>query len=260
MDIQTEHIAFGYHRSAFAISDLSLKAAGGALTGIIGANGSGKTTLLKLMAGLMKPDSGRVLLDGLPLHALGELERARRVAFLPQSYRPAFEFTVEQTVLMGRIPYRGLYGAFEREEDLAAAGSAMQAMDVAAYANTPVTQLSGGEVQRVMIARALAQDTAVLLLDEPQSHLDIAHQYSVLRTLRDYTRNRGLTVVASLHDLNLASLFCDYLAVMAGGRLLCTGAPAQVLTQPVLAQAFGISLEIHPDAYHGNPAVRYYNS
>ena len=122
---------------------------------------------------------------------------------------------------------------------------------------TPITELSGGELQRVMIARTLAQQSRVLALDEPQSHLDIAHQYGVLKLLRDHARSSDIAVVASLHDLNLASMFCDYLAVMHHGRLLRFGTPAETLTEELLDEAFGIRLDVQPNAPDGAPTVRY---
>lgn len=257
MILSAEHISFSYAPTRFSLRDVSVHAHAGRMTGIIGANGSGKTTLLKLLAGLLEHQSGTIMLDGVSVDDMTFANRARRIAFLPQSHRPAFEFTVEQTVLLGRIPHRGSSGAFESEEDVAAADTAVRTMELESLRHVSITQLSGGELQRVMIARSLAQHTDVLLLDEPQSHLDIAHQYNVLRALKDHATSNNRILIASIHDLNLASMLCDDIAVMAEGTLLCTGTPSETLTVPILHRAFGIELDVVPNTYGEAPAIRY---
>lgn len=256
MSIQAHDIGFSYG-PRFALSVEHLAAADGEFLGIIGSNGSGKTTLMKLLAGMFTPARGRLLLDGMPLGSYPASRRARHLAYVPQSYRPVFEYTVEQTVLLGRMPHRSRYGGFERDEDLRASESAISLMELEPLRHEPVTRLSGGELQRVMIAKALAQETGNLMLDEPNSHLDIAHQQSVLATVRRMTRERGICVVASIHDLNLASICSDRIVAMAGGRAIAAGTPAQVLTRETLREVFGADLVVEPNAYGDAPAVRY---
>jgi len=256
MSVQAYTINIRYG-SRFALDVEHLEAGGGEILGLIGANGSGKTTLMKLLAGLLRAESGRILIDGRPLQEYSASARARHLTYVPQSHRPAFEFTVEQAVLMGRLPYRNAYGGFERSEDIAAADEAIGLMDLAQLRHEPVTRLSGGELQRVMIARGLAQGTGNLLLDEPNSHLDIVHQQSVLATVRRLARERGLCVIASIHDLNLASIFSDRIIAMAGGRIIAAGRPAQVLTPPMLRETFGVELVTEVNVYGDAPAIRY---
>ncbi|MDB5036328.1 MAG: iron-hydroxamate transporter ATP-binding subunit [Chlorobi bacterium] len=256
MALSAHDITFSYG-PRFALRVDTMTADAGELVGIIGANGSGKTTLLKILCGLRPAATGTILLDGMPLEGYSALARARHLTYVPQSHRPAFEFTVEQTVLLGRVPYRGLYGGFEREEDLGAAERAMELMELDALRNEQITSLSGGELQRVMLARALAQDAGTLLLDEPNSHLDIAHQQSVLATIREQVKQRSICAIASIHDLNLASMFCDRIIAMAGGRVVGQGRPAEVLTATILRQTFGTELVVEPGAYGDAPAIRY---
>ncbi len=256
MSIQVHDISFVYGpRFTLRVEDLAVD--NGEFLGIIGSNGSGKTTMLKMMAGLLPCRTGSILLDGLPLGSYSLAKRARHLGYVPQTYRPVFEYTVEQTVLLGRMPYRSVYGGFEQQDDLHAADAAMELMALEPLRHEPITRLSGGELQRVMIAKALAQETGTLLLDEPNSHLDIAHQQSVLSTIRRMTRERGLCVVASIHDLNLASICSDRIVAMAGGRVIALGTPADVLTTETLRATFGTDLVTEPNAYGRSPAVLY---
>lgn len=234
-----------------------LQVEAGEFVGIIGRNGSGKTTAMRILAGLTKPDSGRVLLEGRPIESIPPMRRARRLAFVPQSHPPAFEFTVAQTVLLGRIPHRHGIGGFERPDDLVAANRAMALMDLDQLRQRSITKLSGGEQQRAVLARALAQESVVLLLDEPNTHLDFGHQLHVMNRLAGEARRRGVGVIASMHDLNLASILCDRIILLDGGHVLGHGSPTDVLRSDLLAAAFGADLEIEPDAFGGSPAVRY---
>jgi iron complex transport system ATP-binding protein len=255
MALEANNICFRYG-PRFAIEGASLHAPSGQLTSIIGANGSGKTTLMKLLGGLLPVESGTVLLDERPLDAYPPSVRARHLTYVPQSHDPAFEFTVEQMVLMGRIPWRGRFGGFENEDDLRSADEALQLLELQTLRNEPVTHLSGGELQRVMLARAIAQNTNTLLLDEPTSHLDVAHQESVLRTIRRRIESHGLAVVASIHDLNLASIYSDTIIAIADGRIIMQGTPQQVLNTDVLEQLFGTRLHVEPNVYGQSPAIR----
>lgn len=256
MSLRANDIGFTYG-PRFTLRVDSFTAEAGRFVGIIGGNGSGKTTLIKILTGMLPHTSGTVLLDGQPIESYSANRRARHLAYVPQSHRPAFEFTVEQTVLLGRTPYRGAFGGFESEEDIESADEAIDLMELESLRHEPITSLSGGELQRVMIARALAQRTGTLLLDEPNSHLDIAHQQRVLDIIRRECRARMMAVVASIHDLNLASIFCDTIVVMSNGNLLGEGAPADVLRPDLLRAAFGTDLEVLPNVYGESPAIRY---
>ena len=256
MSLSAHDISFNY-LPRFSLRVDAIAAEHGELVGIIGPNGSGKTTLMKILAGLLPASEGRVVLDGKPLGSYSSTARARHLTYVPQSHRPAFEFTVEQTVLLGRLPYRGGYGGFEREEDFRSADEALELMELGELRHEPITSLSGGELQRVMIAKALAQNAGTLLLDEPNSHLDIAHQQSVLGTIHGQTRRQGLCVMASVHDLNLASIFCDRIVAMASGRVVAQGTPEEVLRSDLLRETFGADLVVEPNVYGRSPAIRY---
>jgi len=209
------------------------------------------------MAGLLVADSGVVALDGESLADIPPRKRARRIAYVSQSWRPAFSFTVEQTVLFGRAPWHGIYGGYEEEEDLRAAEAGIELMELDALRNAPVTELSGGELQRVMIAMALAQGADHLLLDEPTTHLDVAHQQSVLRRLAQLAPERGISILASLHDLNLASIYSDRIVAMRDGTIVADGEPAQVLTPEILRTTFQTELHVESGLYRRGPGVRF---
>jgi iron complex transport system ATP-binding protein len=254
--LQSIDISFRYG-PRFGVAGISVGADAGEWLGIIGANGSGKSTLLRLLCGLLPASSGQVLLDGEPLESFPANRRARHLALVPQSFQPAFEFTVEQAVLFGRMPYGTSLGGFEQADDFAAADEAIALMELDGLRGEPVTRLSGGELQRVMIARALAQSDRNIVLDEPTSHLDIAHQQTVLERIRERSRERGTTVVTTIHDLNLAAIYCDSIAALLDGRLVAIGSPADVLTEETLERVFGVDLEVEPNVYGSAPAIRY---
>lgn len=209
------------------------------------------------MAGLLRPESGRVELDGREIGGVRGSERARKIAYVSQIWRPAFSFTVEQTVLLGRAPWHGIYGGFEEEEDLRAADEAIELMELRELRRAVVTELSGGELQRVMIAMALAQGAGYLLLDEPTTHLDVAHQQSVLRTLSRLAQERNIAILASLHDLNLASIYGDRIVAMRGGQIVAEGRPESVLTGENLTKTFATDLVVEADLYRRGPGVRF---
>lgn len=257
MALVATNISFSYG-SRFRLDGASLRADDGEFVGIIGANGSGKTTLLKIISGLLPRNAGDVLLDGKPLQSYSPNRRARHLAYVPQSYDPVFGFTVEQAVLLGRMPYRASYGGFESADDVESADEAIAVMELEAFRHVPITKLSGGEMQRVMIARAIAQGARTVVLDEPNAHLDIAHQQSVLRMLRQRVREQSMCIVASIHDLNLASIFCDSILAMHGGRTVIQGSPREVLTEEYLHQFFAADLVVESDIYGKAPSVRYW--
>ncbi|MFB9476258.1 ABC transporter ATP-binding protein [Nonomuraea salmonea] len=231
------------------VDGITVEIAPGGLTGVLGPNGSGKSTFLRLLAGLLRPQGGAVLLDG---HDLGRLPRrdvARRLAVAAQEVSTDVELTVLDVVLLGRIPHnRRMTGA----DGLARARRALRRCGVADLEHRRWPTLSGGERQRVSIARALAQEPTELLLDEPTNHLDIAHQLALL----DLLAAIPATVVTVLHDLNLAAQYCDHLLLLHKGRLVATGPPGRVLTEETVERVYGVRTEITRSPT-GRPALRF---
>jgi cobalamin transport system ATP-binding protein len=193
-----------------------------------------------------------VLLDGRDLYRLSAREVARRLAVVAQDNTVYFDFLVRDVVLMGRAPHLSRFG-IERPQDYAIAQECMAATNTLIFANRPITSLSGGERQRCMIARALAQQPAVLLLDEPTAHLDISYQIEILDLTRRLTGERGLATVVVLHDLNLASQYCDHLVLLAEGRVVASGPPAEVVTEEHIRRAYGAAVRVHPHPVTGRP-------
>lgn len=209
------------------------------LTGLIGPNGAGKSTLLRLLAGLRQPSTGSVELEGHDLSTLSTTERARRIAVVPQNPAVGFGFTVEQVVAMGRHPFlRRLQPLTPRCR--AIIEESMAATHTLALRDRRITELSGGEQQRVFLARALAQEPAIMLLDEPIANLDVRFQLEVFSLIGRLQRERALTVVVALHDLTWAVRYCDHILVMYGGRIEAAGTPGEVLTPALVKRVFGV--------------------
>jgi iron complex transport system ATP-binding protein len=221
---------------------IDLRIGAGELVAVLGPNGSGKTTLLRVLAGTLRAASGSVHLFGRPIEAWSRAEIARRVSVLPQSLELPVGFSVAEVVAMGRIPHaRGAFGS--GPDDERAVQSALRDADAADLALRPVTELSGGERQRVLVAMALAQEPALLLLDEPTLHLDLAHQLALVRTLERLRHARELAVVAVLHDLNLAAAHADRCLLLTGGRLLPAGSGDRAIDPELARRAFGVPIE-----------------
>ncbi|MFC7045920.1 ATP-binding cassette domain-containing protein [Halobacteriaceae archaeon GCM10025711] len=227
------------------LDDVDLAIDDGAFLGLVGPNGAGKTTLLQTVSATRTPDSGTVRVDGDDVHALSSRAASRRVATVPQETSIAFDFSVRELVEMGRHPHRPRFGA---DPDPGRVDDAMARTQVDHFADRPVSAVSGGERQRVLIARALAQDAPVLLLDEPTASLDINHQVRTLELVRELVDEAGTTVVAAIHDLNLAARYCDELALLSDGGLVDTGDPASVLSADTVGEAFGANAVVsrHP--------------
>jgi iron complex transport system ATP-binding protein len=220
----------------------------------VGPNGSGKTTLLRLLDRIYIPRSGSILLGDKPLAKFSRAAIARRIAFVPQDNSIQFPFTVAEIVLMGRAPHSGGM-AFENAHDRDVAHEVMRLTDVAGFADQPVTNLSGGERQRVFIARALAQQPEIILLDEPNAHLDIAHQVDIFRIIKRLNTKSGLTVLSVSHDLNLAAAYSDRIAMIVGGALAALGTPAEVLTGERVHEVFRTPVIVDTHPVHGTPRV-----
>jgi iron complex transport system ATP-binding protein len=244
--VSATDIGFAYGREP-VIAELSLQIMEGDFFVIIGPNGSGKTTLLRLLLGSLGPRTGTIEIFGQPMKSFGRRALARCIALVPQSTAPVFPFTVEEIVSMGRAPHLGLLG-FETASDRDQVKRAIASVGLVDLAGRPLDRLSGGEQQRVWIARALCQQPRLLLLDEPTASLDMGHQLQIMGLLSGLRRSQGLTVVMVSHDLNLAAMFATRMLLMHQGRGLCVGAPDAVLRPDHVRSAYGceVLIDRHP--------------
>jgi iron complex transport system ATP-binding protein len=245
--LAVDTVSFRYDPGAPVLDGVSFTVTQGEFLSVVGPNGSGKTTLLRLLDRIYVPLQGRIALFDKPLSSYSRTALARVIAFVPQDSGSVFPFTVEEVVLMGRAPHmRG--NLFESSRDREVAERAMIQTDVRGFVSKPLGALSGGERQRVFIARALAQEPQIILLDEPNAHLDIAHQVDVFRLLRTLNRESGVTVVSVSHDLNLAATYSDRIAMVSGGHLEAIGPPAEVLSSDLIERVFGtrVHVDTHP--------------
>lgn len=234
--------------------DFSMRFPASGLTGIVGPNGCGKSTLLRLLAGLSRPDGGQILLRGRPLEAMPLAERARQMAYLPQTYPALPEMTVSALVAKGRTPWRGAFMPLS-STDRAAMARAIAATGLEGLEHRLLGSLSGGQRQRVWLAMALAQETPIILLDEPTSYLDLPHQLQLLRLLRRMVEEEGRAIVMVIHDLTLAGRFCDHLVGLSEGRLVAEGPPDRALSPEAVTALFGIEAQVHPDPVFGRPVI-----
>ena len=250
--LRIEHLSAAYDRS-IVLRDVSLTAAAGQVLGLIGPNGAGKSTLLRVISGTLTPTEGSIRLGDTDLARLPAAERARLVAVVPQGANLPEGFRVAEVVLMGRAPYLPRFGG-ERARDHEIARQAMLQTATLALAERWIGELSGGERQRVLIARALAQEPRLLLLDEATAQLDLKHQTATLDMARRLARS-GLTVIAALHDLNLAALYADRLALLHEGALLICDTPERVLTPDWLRQSYDVEAVVGRHPLYGTPLV-----
>jgi iron complex transport system ATP-binding protein len=226
--LELENLTVGF-KSKPVLAGISLAIAAGELLVLAGPNGSGKTTLLKTIGGLLKPLEGRILLDGRDTASLSKREKAGRISLLFQGTGPSWPFTVKEIVAQGRFPYRGVFGA-EHPRDQAAVSRAITAAGLWGFEDHPVTELSGGEFQRVLIARAMAQEAGLLLLDEPATALDPKYRFMVMTLIRSMTE-AGAGALVSLHDLTLARLYADRVVLIGDGKIAALGKPPEVLRE-----------------------------
>jgi iron complex transport system ATP-binding protein len=251
--LEAEALSFRYHAEP-VLTGLSLRLAPGERAALLGRNGSGKSTLLNLAAGVLRPQGGCLRLNGTDLAAIPPRERARQVAMVAQTLSVPPAFTVRELVSLGRTPYLSALRG-ERAEDSAAVARAMEQAQVAELAGRFISEVSGGERQRAALAMALAQDPALLLLDEPTSHLDIHHQMALLNLVRSLNQREGTTVLAAMHDFNLAALWFDRLLLLDEGRIVADGPPAAVLEAERIERVFGTPVQVVPHPAEGVPLV-----
>ncbi|GHH92986.1 ABC transporter ATP-binding protein [Streptomyces capillispiralis] len=251
--LATEDLTLGYGDRA-VIEGLDLTLAAGRITVIVGANACGKSTLLRSMSRLLVPRAGRVVLDGKEVHRTPAKELARTLGLLPQSPVTPEGITVLDLVGRGRHPHQRAFSRWTAQDD-AAVAAALEATHTTDLVERSVDELSGGQRQRVWIAMALAQQTDLLLLDEPTTFLDISHQIEVLDLLTDLNRSRGTTIVMVLHDLNLAARYADRLVALASGRLHAAGTPEEVMTEDTVRTVYGMDSRVIEDPVSGKPLV-----
>lgn len=256
MTLEVQNLYAGYDDSN-VLQDVSLQIPERKITMMIGPNGCGKSTLLKTMAGIITPQKGEVLLDGVPLKGMKRRQIARRLALLPQSPLVPEGLRVRELVQYGRFPYqKAMRSLTQQDHDIVT--WAMEKTGVYAHADTYVNELSGGQRQRVWIAMALAQKTGILLLDEPTTYLDIAHQLEILELLRTLNDQEQTTIILVIHDLNQAAKFADHVIGMKAGRALYSGEAKDVISEQQLLQLYDIHAKIVQDEEHGYPICMDY--
>ncbi|MDH7556299.1 MAG: ABC transporter ATP-binding protein [Candidatus Methanosuratincola sp.] len=227
----------------FSVRAGSLAVGGGEVLTLLGPNGSGKTTLLKCINALLKPSSGSIAICGKDIREYSRNELSRAIGYVPQSHTPSFPFTVIDVVLMGRVSYLSIFQQ-PSKADYRKAEEALSTVGISAMRDRTYTNISGGERQLVLIARAIAQEPKLLLLDEPTAHLDFRNQVTTLKTVRRLSREKGIGVVMSLHDPNHALMYSDRIALMRGGEILHMGDPGDIINEGTIEEVYGIPVEM----------------
>ena len=235
------------------LHDIELSVESGAMVGLVGPNGSGKSSLLRCVYRLLKPRTGSIIIDGDNLWSISSKEAARRIAAVLQEYPADFDFTVYEIVAMGRNPHKEMFDR-DSDRDREIVDGALSQVGMAGFAHRSFATLSGGEKQRVLIARSLSQQARFLILDEPTNHLDIRYQLETM----DLVKDLGLSTLAALHDLNIATAYCDKIYVLDEGRIVASGVPAEVLEPYLIKQVFGVNalVDLHPRT--GKPRLDFY--
>ncbi|MDJ0818518.1 MAG: heme ABC transporter ATP-binding protein [Desulfobacterales bacterium] len=251
--VDIDHVTFGYEQQR-VIEAVSITVPMGIFFIVIGPNGSGKTTLLKMIAGTLKMVSGRINILGHPIQTYRRKLLAQNIAVVPQTASLDFPFTVEEFVAMGRSPHLGLLG-LASEADAAIVHRAMQFAQIDNLAGRTLQQLSGGEQQRVLIARAICQEPRIILLDEPTSSLDPAHQIQIMEFMEKYRGDRDVTIIMVSHNLNLASMYADHIVLLKQGKVVQEGKPVDVLTAENLKQAYGCAMLVDQNPISDRPRV-----
>jgi iron complex transport system ATP-binding protein len=251
LNIQSIKVGYG---EAEILHDVTLEIPAGEVVSLIGPNGAGKTTMMRAISGVIPLQSGSVFVDGKDLSSTPVAKRARLLAVVPQARKLTPEYTAKQAIMMGRTPYLGWLGN-PGQVDFDKVDWAIERTGISGLVERRVDELSGGEQQLVLIARALAQDAPVILLDEPTAHLDLRHQATILDLVHQLARERNLAVLMSLHDLNLVSIFSDRIALLHQGMIIADGSPKQVLVQEQLSSVYGVQLDIIQHPHRDIPLV-----
>jgi iron complex transport system ATP-binding protein len=251
MHLHAEHVSWAV-ATQHIVDSVTLSAADGEFVGLLGPNGSGKSSLLRTIYRLIKPQAGAILLDDDNVWQLSAREVARRMAVVTQEHTGDFDFSVFEMVLMGRNPHKGMFDR-DTDTDFQLVQEALHRVDMASFAQRSFLTLSGGEKQRVLIARALVQQARFLVLDEPTNHLDIHYQLSILELVRQVR----VTTIAALHDLNLAAYYCDRLYVLKQGQVVESGTPEQVLRPDLIREVYGVGAEIRIHPLTGKPLITF---
>jgi iron complex transport system ATP-binding protein len=248
--VSVSGLSFAYHERLI-LNDISLALKGGEFLGFLGPNGSGKSTFLKNLLGFLKPSRGRIVFSGA---VLSRMERSRRIAFVPQNSLPPAALSVRDVILMGRLPHIRDRWAGYGKADRQRVEETLDVLGIAGMAERDVMSLSGGEMQKVIIGRCLVQEGDILLLDEATSGLDLNHTIEIMELMRKKADKEGKTIVAVLHDLNLASQYCDRIVLLKNGRLRYQGSPGEILTEELVDEIYGIRAVVKADEY-GRPFV-----
>ncbi len=251
--VSVDNVCYSY-KKIMAVRNAGFSIEKGTFTAIAGPNGSGKTTLLKMMSGLVKADSGTVSLFGMDIKSMKKSETAKKAAWVPQSPEPVFGYSVRELVMMGRAPHQGFLG-IESKTDKKAVIEAMEQTDINGLHDRFLTSLSGGELQRVFIARALCQSSELIFLDEPTSSLDPAHQLQIMGVLKNLVKKNGSTVIMISHDLNLCSMYADKIMLMKDGKTAAFGKPESVLDPAMLWNVYGCRISVINDPDSGFSVV-----
>ena len=251
LKINNLDVYYGYRK---ILNEINLEVKPGEVLAVIGPNGSGKSTLIRVSSGILSPKKGSVTVGEVNVHSLSADKRARLISVVPQAVKLPDSFSVYETVLMGRTPYVGWLGN-ENEPDRQASTGAMERTNTINLVDRYIGELSGGEQQRVLIARALAQAAPVMLMDEPTAHLDLKHQSSIMGLIQSLAHHDGLAVLIVLHDLNLASLYADQVALLVAGEIFAFGTPNEVLNAETLTDAYGVRVNVVNHPIYGSPLV-----
>lgn len=254
--LELDRVSFGYARSILVLEHLSFSIKKGTFTTILGMNGSGKSTLLKLICGILTPHQGEIYLNQSPYRIFNKRSLSQKLAYFPQNISPLFSISVLDFVLLGRAPFLTGFG-FESEHDIHIAHQSLQDTDTFQFKNRAFHTLSGGEKQRVLLAKALTQTPEILLLDEPTTHLDIKHQLELLSLLKTLYKKREMTILAVFHDFQLASELSDELIFLKDHRLEDKGTPQSLLTEENIRRMFGVDVAIDQNPYTKNLRVTY---
>jgi iron complex transport system ATP-binding protein len=254
LKLQVKNLNFSIDKREI-LKDISFDIPKGSFVGIIGPNGSGKSTILKNIYRIYKPDSGKLILDNKDLSTIKDKECAKKIAVLAQESSSQFDFTVEQIVKMGRYPYKSVFEDYSKK-DIDIVNDMLKRVGLDDYSDRSFSNLSGGEKQRTLIARALVQDTDFLILDEPTNHLDIGYQIQLM----DLVKSLNITTLSAIHDMNIASMYCDYLIVMKDGKIKRVGTVEEVITSDMLKDIFGVNAYVGVNPINNKLQVSFMHS